>query len=200
MISFDIEDFFKSISEEVSPEVAAAVRESFRKYLDEHMVDGVIYPDNPPEIKKVIALMVSKIETIPKKKHGKLFYELNRSTELQENIEKCSTRVSKFFGNVIDARSTIIAQTVSNSADNAGRLLAARTARIFDRKLWLTRRDNQVRPLHASMDGIEVPIEGKFELANGDQLDFPGDPTAKYAESIMGCRCVVICATKETKL
>ena len=61
----------------------------------------------------------------------------------------------------------------------------------FDQKLWLTQRDSNVRDSHAVLDGVTIPVNAKFKLSSGDELDYPGDPNGRL-ESIINCRCTVI--------
>jgi len=129
----------------------------------------------------------SKTITVPRKLHDDLFAELDEGIRMQETAEQLSVRVSRFFGDIVDYRSLRIARTVSNYAVNRGGRVAATDAG-FNVKGWLTMRDSRVRDTHAAMDGVKVPINEKFQLPSGDQLDVPGDPEGDPAESI-NCRC-----------
>jgi uncharacterized protein with gpF-like domain len=67
-------------------------------------------------------------------------------------------------------------------------------------RVWVTRRDDRVRPSHREMDGLYVNVTGKFpELkadANGQisrtgkTLDGPAVGTGSPS-SIVNCRCVI---------
>jgi hypothetical protein len=84
----------------------------------------------------------------------------------------------------------LIKITLSNHQVNSDNHRAA--CNLFSKKLWLSMRDKKVCEVCAEMDGAEVGIDEKFILGNGDELMFPGDINAKFAESIVGCRCTAM--------
>ncbi len=57
-------------------------------------------------------------------------------------------------------------------------------------KKWDATGDAQTRPDHMAMDGVDVPINAEFEMPNGDEMLYPGDP-AGSAENVINCRCAV---------
>jgi SPP1 gp7 family putative phage head morphogenesis protein len=54
-------------------------------------------------------------------------------------------------------------------------------------KVWLSWRDNRVRPAHRAADGQMVPYDQPFKVA-GELLMFPGDPKGSAAQTV-NCRC-----------
>lgn len=54
-------------------------------------------------------------------------------------------------------------------------------------KTWIATLDGKTRPTHWAADGQRVALAGAFTVG-GEQLAFPGDPTASAAER-MNCRC-----------
>lgn len=57
-------------------------------------------------------------------------------------------------------------------------------------KIWISRSDSRVRPLHRKLHGTAVPTEKSFWKwpLTGKQLRYPGDPAAPIGERI-NCRC-----------
>lgn len=58
-------------------------------------------------------------------------------------------------------------------------------------KRWHHRHDNRVRTTHLSIPDIQpdgVPLNGTFRTSGGNELAFPGDPSAPMDETI-ACRC-----------
>jgi uncharacterized protein with gpF-like domain len=55
---------------------------------------------------------------------------------------------------------------------------------------WNTAGDERVRESHADMEGQQVPLGQPFVSGLGNDLMYPGDPSAP-AEDVINCRCVV---------
>jgi uncharacterized protein with gpF-like domain len=55
-------------------------------------------------------------------------------------------------------------------------------------RVWNTTQDKRTRDAHAVMDGQEVGAEEPFIDGDGNELMFPGDPSAPV-ETIANCRC-----------
>lgn len=60
------------------------------------------------------------------------------------------------------------------------------------RKIWITRGDTRVRPLHRRLHGLPANMDEAFWRwpINGKQLRFPGDPLAPIGETA-NCRCTM---------
>lgn len=54
-------------------------------------------------------------------------------------------------------------------------------------KVWETMQDEKVRDTHWYIEGVEVPLDGRFYTFDNDSARFPGDFT--YAENNVNCRC-----------
>ena len=186
-LMFNVDDWLRKLQTVVSAQTLSILKDSFDRFVNQYQVDGVIFAPNSPLIKRAMEVVNSKTITVPRKLHDDLFAELDEGIRMQETAEQLSVRVSRFFGDIVDYRSLRIARTVSNYAVNRGGRVAATDAG-FNVKGWLTMRDSRVRDTHAAMDGVKVPINEKFQLPSGDQLDVPGDPEGDPAESI-NCRC-----------
>ncbi len=55
-------------------------------------------------------------------------------------------------------------------------------------KTWRTARDDRVRDSHAAMEGQTVALDEYFTTGDGNQLEYPGDPSGPASE-IINCRC-----------
>lgn len=60
----------------------------------------------------------------------------------------------------------------------------------FTEKMWITRRDDRVRPTHAAVDAVRASLLEQFHVGN-DLLSYPRDPRGS-AEEIAGCRCIIV--------
>lgn len=96
---------------------------------------------------------------------------------------------------VRQAAATGLATHVFNSA---GELVATSAAAegLTMRKVWVTRMDSRVRPLHRRLHGDSQPLGEDFVTwPDGQKLRFPGDPLAPPSATI-GCRCVLVFSTQ----
>lgn len=61
------------------------------------------------------------------------------------------------------------------------------------KKIWISRSDGRVRPLHVKLHGQAISVENDFWRwpATGQRLRWPGDREAP-AEATIGCRCVCL--------
>lgn len=62
-------------------------------------------------------------------------------------------------------------------------------------KMWLSRRDNKVRPFHVDADGQIVPWSEPFTVCGDTQMMFPGQPVGDMSCWI-NCRCVATLASR----
>ncbi len=56
-------------------------------------------------------------------------------------------------------------------------------------KMWLSRRDDKVRPFHIDADGQVVALGDQFTVCDGRKMDFPGQPVGN-PDCWINCRCV----------
>ena len=57
-------------------------------------------------------------------------------------------------------------------------------------KTWITMNDDKVRDPHAYLDGISVPVNGRFYSYNGQSARYPGD--FGTPEMDCNCRCRIV--------
>lgn len=60
----------------------------------------------------------------------------------------------------------------------------------YTHKMWITRRDDRVRPTHAAVDSAHASLTEQFQVGN-DLLAYPRDPRGS-TEEIAGCRCIIV--------
>jgi len=106
-----------------------------------------------------------------------------------ESFKQLAGRVKAIFQDASDRRAPAIAETETNSAVNAGRLMAMRAAKV-QKKRWQTAEDEKVRPAHALAGAAYaegIPVDEPF-IVGGEALMYPGDPHGSIG-NIINCRC-----------
>lgn len=103
-----------------------------------------------------------------------------------ENIDDVADRLRSTVRDVFagsEARATTIARTEIGRAMEGARFVQLKQAGVAT-KVWISSRDTEVRDLHRSIDGEEVPVDQPF--SNG--LMYPMDPAGSAAQTV-NCRC-----------
>jgi SPP1 gp7 family putative phage head morphogenesis protein len=83
------------------------------------------------------------------------------------------------------SRATTIALTETHVSFLTGNYMTAKKS-VFKNKTYVTAEDSHVRPTHAIMDGLTIPIDEAFP--NGGM--YPGDGSLPPQE-LINCRCVL---------
>lgn len=105
--------------------------------------------------------------------------------------------VERYQANLLSSRADTIARTESLSVLNEARQEAM--SQVIDqagfdrdsvRRVWNATQDSRTRDSHLAMDGQEVGMDEPFVTPSGEELMFPGDPSASAKERI-NCRCTV---------
>ena len=100
---------------------------------------------------------------------------------------------------ITNYRAELIARTELARAMNAGSMVGAISTGLKTNKIWIATLDNRTRRIppdkydHWDMNGIEVPIDGYFEVFSEegtDYMQYPGDPLAQ-AGNTCNCRCTI---------
>jgi len=98
-------------------------------------------------------------------------------------------------------RANIIARTETHTAANFGAQQGAQLTGLKMRKEWVSAQDERTRTTppdefdHADVDGQVVDMNDSFTVS-GEQLMFPGDPSAS-AGNLINCRCAVVYLTDD---
>ena len=114
---------------------------------------------------------------------------------LKETIKNLKT------AGITDYRAELIARTETAKAANTGSVVGAISTGLRTNKIWISTLDNRTRIIprdkndHYHMNGIQVPIDTKFEVPSLDNLgfeymDYPGDFHAS-AGNVCNCRCTI---------
>lgn len=106
-----------------------------------------------------------------------------------ETIDQIRQRIEDFYDFAATGRAERIARTEVVGAANAGSLETMKQLGAVGKE-WLTSRDDKVRETHDQLDGVQVGIDDSFLTSDGEQLRFPGDPSAGPA-AIINCRCAI---------
>jgi hypothetical protein len=88
----------------------------------------------------------------------------------------------------LNGRVERILRTEVNRAVNYGQQVASDSYEYKTNKRWLSVHDERTRHPHLDADGQTVAVNGMFNVG-GEELEFPGDPSAK-PENTINCRCV----------
>ena len=107
-----------------------------------------------------------------------------------ESIPKMAQRLLPVVNNNKTA-AIRTARTMVTGAENRGRLdryAEYEEQGIIMRKVWIATPDGRTRNWHMSMDGQEVDTNEPFIDGLGNELEYPGDPSAP-ANTVYNCRC-----------
>lgn len=105
-----------------------------------------------------------------------------------ESIEELSSRLMT-ISDWSERRAATVARTEIISASNAGSLAEMRAFQPNASKMWLATMDNRTREAHRRADGETVSLDGTFTV-DGEELDFPGDPSGSPG-NVINCRCTL---------
>lgn len=118
--------------------------------------------------------------------------EMTQATLLGESQQKIVKRIRSVMGNSA-SNARRIAQTERTrlqSQSRAEQLKEAEDMGITTTKTWTARMVN-TRESHAALDGKTVYESEKFKTIWGNELSYPGDPSAP-AREVINCHCVLI--------
>ena len=116
-----------------------------------------------------------------------------------EGIGKIANRIGKQTGERNCTAMLRNARTMFTGAQNAGRIEGLHQAQrlgIKVRKQWMATLDSRTRDTHADLDGQIVDVDEPFISKEGNEIMYPGDPTAA-PEEVWNCRCTLVCVYPE---
>lgn len=153
----------------------------------------VVRPEWLEAIKQFGAQQVSEINTTTK---NALIEQIQEGIAEGESIPDIAKRIDEVFNTAQTTRAITIARTETHTATVGGTFTTYKAAG-FRAKEWLTSIDGREREWHGTMDGQIVGIDEPFISGQGNELMFPGDPSAP-ANEIINCRCAVVPVTEVT--
>jgi len=107
-----------------------------------------------------------------------------------ESIPKMAKRLLPVVDNN-KAAAIRTARTMVTEAENRGRqdrYEEYQEQGVVMKKVWIATPDNRTRNWHMSMDGQEVDVDDVFIDGNGEELEYPGDPSGT-PKTVYNCRC-----------
>lgn len=118
-----------------------------------------------------------------------------------EAIEDLRLRIQDVFKGTIRGtapRARLIARTETTKFMNAGTLSSWQRSGIVALKIWLSARDERVRPTHVRANSDfsgGIPITEKF-IVGGMMMEHPGDPAGGVTQ-VVNCRCSLLSEVAE---
>jgi uncharacterized protein with gpF-like domain len=100
---------------------------------------------------------------------------------------------------ITNYRAELIARTETGRAANVGSMIGAVSTGLKTNKIWISTLDARTRRIppdktdHLNMNGVEVPMDDRFEVFGVDGTELmlhPCDPTASAANTC-NCRCTI---------
>ena len=110
-----------------------------------------------------------------------------------ESIDQITKRLCRDLTAMNENKMRNFARTAITGAQNAGRqkqMSDATAMGLKTHKQWLATLDKRTRDAHRRLDGQEVPENKPFKI-DGEEIEYPGDPTAP-AYLVYNCRCTVV--------
>jgi len=98
--------------------------------------------------------------------------------------------ITDLYSQYKSTRAITIARTETHMATVTGTFSTYEAAGI-QQKEWLTTIDGREREWHETMAGQIKPIDQPFVSGQGNELMFPGDPSAP-ADEVINCRCALL--------
>ncbi|MEI6490028.1 MAG: phage minor head protein [Bacteroidota bacterium] len=120
---------------------------------------------------------------------------------LEQGIPLNQTISNLKTAGITDYRAELIARTETAKAANTGSVVGAISTGLRTNKIWISIQDNRTRIMprnksdHYHMNGVQVPMDAKFEVPTLDNMgfeymDYPGDFHAS-AGNVCNCRCTI---------
>ena len=145
------------------------------------------------DLKGLNALVTEITNTTKKQIQNFLKKGIVEGKPLQQTIKELKT------AGITDYRAELIARTETGRAANVGSMVGAVSTGLKTNKIWISTLDNRTRRIppdktdHLHMNGVEVPMDDRFEVFGTDGTELmlhPCDPTASAANTC-NCRCTI---------
>ena len=111
-----------------------------------------------------------------------------------ESVDKIALRIGKQTNETNMSAMLRNARTSFTGAQNAGRIEGLHQAQelgIKVQKQWIATLDDRTRDTHAELDGQTVDVDEPFVTSEGNEIMYPGDPSADPSE-VWNCRCTLV--------
>ncbi len=107
--------------------------------------------------------------------------------QIDRMVERYGERYVKYRAEVIGRTEALRAVHAGNDEAYRQAIDEGHVVREEVRRMWITARDERVRPSHAAAGGQARGMDEPF-LVGGSQLRYPGDPNGPASETVQ-CRC-----------
>lgn len=186
----DLAEIVKTLARRMNPVYRHGVNEAGKKALREVGVDPDAFSLEDPRVRRFLRKEAAKkIKDVSKTTRDKLAKTLAEGVADGESIPQLAERVSAVFAEAKGSRARTIARTETIRASNFGAVEGYQQSGVVERKEWIATRDDKTRDEHSAADGQTVALDEPFDVG-GEDLMYPGDPTASAATTI-NCRCAV---------
>jgi len=177
---YDTTYWEKRLKDKSKPLIAAAMGDTAQRILD---LTDQTFDVNSPYVRAILGQRVNKLshfvnETTDKKIKALIEKALQENLEAGIQAQKIAIKeiLNEFFeGGYAEHRADLIAQTEAMGAVNGGIMAGIEQSEEFERKMWLTCRDDRVRETHIPMDGVVINYNDMFILPDGQQMEYPQD-------------------------
>jgi len=195
-ILFSMQEWQEKFAEMADPKIRSFLAAGVEKALADLAAGDFEFDFRNPRVTAFIQARKQRFSfEVNQSTLQKLKAELVAGLEAGETMDLLAVRVNKVFDFAETWRALRIARTETTISLNTGVHEAYNQTGIVKKQMWLSARDEKVRSSHIAMDGITVPLDGKFETMSGDLLRYPGDPQGSAAE-IINCRCTLLPVTE----
>jgi HK97 family phage portal protein len=186
---FDIELEKAELEAYTVPAYRQTVRRSALEALESFGIDPVFNINNP-EVENMIELMVNRSNRINDTTYDAIKGILETGYDQQWTHAEIEREITELYRGFTRARARTIANTEMNTAVNGGAYEGYKQAGV-EQVEWLASLDSHTRATHANLDGQRAEVGSHFVTMYGNNLRYPGDPSAPAAE-VINCRCATI--------
>lgn len=166
-----------------------------KKTLEKTRKDNILFND---ELLKQILLFLSneggiKIVSVRNTLVSDIVQQIQITLEKQGTVIDLQNAIYNVIGNPAKFykwQALRIARTETTSASNFSAYETAKNSDYFLTKEWIAATDDRTRHDHRIENGQIVDFELPFKMADGSEMDYPGDIKAKPSQ-IINCRCTL---------
>ncbi len=137
---------------------------------------------------KAKEINTTTFDKLNKNLRAQLSEAIEQGESINNTIKRLMETCEGVYTELDSSRAEMIARTESATSMNYGSYATYKIEGV-GKKEWISTRDDRTREAHIELDGTVVDMDEKF-IADGEELDFPGDPSGS-AEQVINCRCTI---------
>ena len=184
---FNIEDFAEDFAALLGPALSRIYQEGAEDLATEALGEFYPFPMDDPRIQSFLqSHTATRVRTILASRQAELRGIIERSIRDSETVDQLSRRLREHFTGT-PGWAQRIARTETIGLYNRGGLQGLEEAGVAS-KVWLSARDEKVRPDHWEADGREVGLQDNF-IVGGHAAPAPGQ--FGVADQDINCRCTL---------